>query len=394
MRVLWVSHSAGMLGAERAMMEGVQALTSAGIECHVVLPAGSAIAPLWRTLGVSLTAIPLPWWMSRPGQSPLRSYARFLYRLPKARRAFKALFAEFRPDLVVTNSLVIPGAAIAARSARIPHVWYIHEFGDRDHGFSYDFGRSLSLRLVDRLSNRVIFNSTAVRDHFAGSISAHKARLVPMAVETPPAAAARVRPGPGPFRLVIVGGVSHTKRQEEAIRAVAALDRRGIATRLEIVGPGGPEITEYLESIATGLGVAGSVDFIGETDRPFDHFAAADVALICSRDEAFGRVTVEAMKAGRPIVGAASGATAGLIAHGSTGLLYEPGNPEDLADQIERLVLDPELLRTIARNAQDWARRTFNTASFVAALLAVLREAIEGGLPSEPAVGASRTFRR
>lgn len=383
MRIVWLSHSAGMLGAERAMMEGVQALKAAGVECHVVLPAGQGVASPWRALGVPVTAIPLPWWMSRSRTASPRSWIRFLYRLPAARRAFRALFREFRPDLVVTNSLVIPGGAVAAKSAGIPHVWYVHEFGDRDHGFSYDLGKKLSLRIVDRLSDRIIVNSTAVRDHFAGAFPAAKTRLLHYAVETPPATAAR--PEGGPFRLAIVGGLSHTKRQEEAIRAVAALSRRGIATRLEVVGPGGPAITDHLASVARELDVAGSVDFIGETDRPFDHFAAADVALMCSRDEAFGRVTVEAMKMGTPVVGADSGGTSGLITDGVTGLLYEPGNPEDLADKIERLVRDPQLLASMRSNAPAWAKETFNLGKFGSALIQVFEEALaEGGRP-EPA---------
>lgn len=377
MKVVWVSHTAGMLGAERAMIEGVAMLRDAGIECHVVLPTGQAVAPGWRALGVPFSLIPLPWWMSRRKRDIPRSWARLLYRLPSARRGFKALFAEVRPDIVITNTLVIPFAAFAARMAGIKHVWHIHEYGDRGLGFSFILGRFFSLKLVDRLSDRVIVNAKGVEAHFAGPIAPGKLRLLYYPLEAPPVPA--VRPAAENFRLVIMGSLSRKKRQEDAIRAVAILVRRGIQARLAIVGPADSEILRYLGGLAEALGVAGAVDFVGETNSPFDFFAAADVALICSLDEAFGRVTVEAMKMGTPVIGADSGGTSELISDGFNGLLFEPGNVEDLADKIERLVRDPELLRQMGDNACRWARETFSRDKFEAHLLGLLRETLAEG---------------
>lgn len=59
----------------------------------------------------------------------------------------------------------------------------------------------------------------------------------------------------------------------------------------------------------------------------------ADVVLICSHWEPFGRVTVEAMLAGKPVI-AISGATVELIHDGVTGLLYDPGNYSVLANKM------------------------------------------------------------
>ena len=70
----------------------------------------------------------------------------------------------------------------------------------------------------------------------------------------------------------------------------------------------------------------------------------ADVTLVCSRWEAFGRVIVEAMLAGKPVIATAnSGGTAELIEEGKTGLLYERGNHIELADKIQYLYKNPEV---------------------------------------------------
>ncbi|HLL29389.1 MAG TPA: glycosyltransferase family 4 protein [Allosphingosinicella sp.] len=374
MRVVWASHSAGTMGAEQAMIEGVATLREAGVEIHVVLPAGQEVAAAWKNLGVPYSQIPLPWWMSRRKRDIPRSWVRLLYRLPAARSAFRALFAEVRPDVVVTNTSVIPLAALAAKAAGIRHVWYIHEYGARGLGFFYDFGRALSLKLIDRLSDMVVVNARGVRAHFAGPIAPDRIRLIYYLMETPPL------PPAGPesrdFRLVIVGSLSRKKRQEDAIRAVGLLAGKGVEVRLAVVGPGGPEIQRYLAGLADELGVGAAVDFTGPTDDPFASFAAADVALICSEDEAFGRVTVEAMKMGTTVIGADSGGTAELITDGYNGLLYKPRDIADLAGKIERLARDPDLVRQMSGNAYAWAHETFNREKYAAGLLGVFREAL------------------
>ena len=51
----------------------------------------------------------------------------------------------------------------------------------------------------------------------------------------------------------------------------------------------------------------------------------ADIGLTCSRNEAFGRTTVEALLMGKPVIGTNTGGTVDLISDGVDGLLYPPG---------------------------------------------------------------------
>ena len=63
------------------------------------------------------------------------------------------------------------------------------------------------------------------------------------------------------------------------------------------------------------------------------------IGLVCSKNEAFGRVTVEYMMAKLPVISANSGASIELL--NGCGSLYELGNPKDLADKIEFLIKNP-----------------------------------------------------
>jgi glycosyltransferase involved in cell wall biosynthesis len=82
------------------------------------------------------------------------------------------------------------------------------------------------------------------------------------------------------------------------------------------------------------------------------------------------------MKLGRPVVAAASGGTLELVRDGWSGLLYPSGDARALADRIERLHRDPELLRELGRNARGWARATFTRERYAHGLLAVFEDVL------------------
>jgi glycosyltransferase involved in cell wall biosynthesis len=118
------------------------------------------------------------------------------------------------------------------------------------------------------------------------------------------------------------------------------------------------------------------IELVGFTDDPTESVLTSHVALTCSRMEAFGRATVEAMKLGRPVVGAASGGTLELVRDGWNGLLYTPGDTAALAGRIERLDRDRALLRELAANARSWAAATFTTQRFTDALATVFEDVL------------------
>jgi glycosyltransferase involved in cell wall biosynthesis len=112
------------------------------------------------------------------------------------------------------------------------------------------------------------------------------------------------------------------------------------------------------------------------TDDPYSYFASSDVALMCSGCEAFGRVTVEAMKFGKPVIGSRAGGTRELIRDGWNGLLYEPGNPEDLAAKISRLSDHRQLLAQMGVNAKAWSHSTFRPDQYGSQLEKAFQEVL------------------
>lgn len=69
--------------------------------------------------------------------------------------------------------------------------------------------------------------------------------------------------------------------------------------------------------------------------------------------ETFGRVAVEAFATGLPVIASRLGAMAEVVSDGQTGLHFEPGDPVDLATQVERGFRDPGRLAEMGRSARD-----------------------------------------
>jgi len=158
MRILFVSHSAGLYGAERALLELVKGLKSRGVECLVTIPRPGGLFYALRDADIPVVIVPYSWWVDRPRDFWKRP-GRWLLSLVGLPWLVK-LTARWRPDIVYTNTLAVWIGAVAAWIGGLPHIWHVHEFVEED--LVFHLGRLLSLKLVDVLSEKVIANSETV----------------------------------------------------------------------------------------------------------------------------------------------------------------------------------------------------------------------------------------
>jgi glycosyltransferase involved in cell wall biosynthesis len=144
---------------------------------------------------------------------------------------------------------------------------------------------------------------------------------------------------------------------------------------LSIVGTGNARYTHELKQLCKALGVETYVDFKGYVSDPFSALADADVLLMCSRHEAMGRVTAEAMAAGRPVIGYRSGATPELIENEKTGLLYSDGY-EELSRCMARMADNRQWAAGLGANGWKRARDEFVIEVYAERVHRVLVDAV------------------
>lgn len=383
MKLVVASHSTTIGGAELVLLELVAELVDRGVTVDVVLPGSGVLGQRLEAAGVRTWSVPYEWWAGhrRTREAAVRRCGRNVV----ASYSILTLLRRLRPDVVLSNTLTIPSAAVAARVLRIPHVWYLHEFGQKDHGLSFDLGFGSSVRLVNWLSARVIVNSRAVFDEFSRYIPSRKLRLAYPGVAVPDGLSHCPPPPERPFRLVLVGIKTPSKGQEDAIRAVGLLRARERDIRLALVGHSSPEFALQLARLARDVRAEDVIDFVDFTEDRYRYFQQAHVALMCSKSEAFGRVTVEAMKFGLPVIGTNRGGTRELIRDGENGMLYAYGDPAGLAERIDRLYRDRELRERLGTGAREWAEATFSVARHTRDVMEVLAEISSAALARPPA---------
>lgn len=106
------------------------------------------------------------------------------------------------------------------------------------------------------------------------------------------------------------------------------------------------------------------------------YYCAADVVVVASLWESFGRVAAEAQMCGVPVATFATGGLPEIVQHQQTGLVVERLNSLALGEAIRRLCSDPELRRQYGRNAAEQALARFSNHSIAEQYLAHYRDEI------------------
>jgi glycosyltransferase involved in cell wall biosynthesis len=170
------------------------------------------------------------------------------------------------------------------------------------------------------------------------------------------------------------GVLSRQKRIETFIDAAAA-----IAGRLErpvafaALGSDRDGRLPELQARADRLGVGSRIRFLGFRLPAEPQLAGMDVLLAPAVDEAYGRVLVEAMLVGTPVVAARSGAHPEVVQDGVAGMLAPADDPARMAEACLALLRDPQRARAMALAARQWARERHGVTPHRDALEAIYR---------------------
>jgi phosphatidyl-myo-inositol dimannoside synthase len=155
------------------------------------------------------------------------------------------------------------------------------------------------------------------------------------------------------------------KGHDELLDLWPALIARAPGARLLVVGDGSDR--SRLESRVASMGLDGAVTFLGRVaDEELARlYEQCRFLVMPSRDEGFGLVFLEAMRAGKACVGA-RGAAAEIIQHGVTGLIVDPDNRDDLSAAVFRLFDEPDTCTRLGVAGRERFLSTFTDICFQA----------------------------
>lgn len=353
-------------GAFLSMTNLALQLNQLGVETIIVIPPdGPFVGPgdgeaILKEKGLRYYVVPSISWVV-PGWYPssmlvsLGQVKHILKNKVYARELTKILKAE-HVDLVHINTSYSCFGAFAAKRAGIPYVWHIREFLEEDQGNRFYFPR-YSHRLMSRAS-LVIAISNSIYEKYSKVITKEKIKVIYNGIDTEQF----YMPGRHIFKdsritLCYVGGLSELKGTDDLIEACRLLNARGYkdSYRLLIAGRGNEAYEAQLRDRINQYELD-NIEMLGfRTDVP-QVMEQADVSIVTSRCEAFGRVTVEAMLTGNLVLGADSAGTKELLQDGKLGVLYECGNPESIKEQVIFIIENRDNLTDKADVARTYMR--------------------------------------
>jgi glycosyltransferase involved in cell wall biosynthesis len=159
------------------------------------------------------------------------------------------------------------------------------------------------------------------------------------------------------FTIICVSRVTPRKGVRFLIQAFKILSARYSQVRLLIVGDGNEK--KSLEDLVRALELNDKVEFAGAIahENVLGFYQRANVFVLPSLNEGMSNVMLEALACGLPIVATDTGGTKELLTDNVNGLVVRMKDADDLADKIEKLILDSELEKTMSQESRKLAEK-------------------------------------
>lgn len=282
---------------------------------------------------------------------------------------------SLKVDLVHSNNSIIDIGAFISLFKRVKHVWHLREFGDLDFGLYSGLGKKID-SLIYRMGDVFIAISQSIKSAFSYVIPKEKIELVYNGV-VPKDAANNANHENEILEFVMVGAVQKAKNQLEALHALGLLKKRGYEAHLNFIGTADQTYLSILKEYIIRNSLENSIKFWGERDDVPNILSGMDVGLMLSNNEAFGRVTVEYMMQNLAVIASNSGANPEIIVDGESGLLYQLGNVEELANKMCFCIENREAMNRLSSCGKSVASKKFISIRNTEAVYKIYCELLE-----------------
>jgi glycosyltransferase involved in cell wall biosynthesis len=369
--VLFIHHANDMYGADIGLLHSVKSLDRGKYYPIVILPSdmpppGMLSSELER-LGVEYHVLPLgilrrkylsSRWIVRLAWDLARGIA-YVHRMARSRKV----------ALVYINTIVAVAGPIGGKLAGVPVLWHVREILAMPRLVRWALHKTLSV-----CADRIVCISNAVRDSLIQEAPGLERKSVVVYNAVSVVASSGVGRDDGLRKelgvaqdaplIGMVGRVTHWKGQEILAEAAGRLLKKHPDLRFVAVGSYFADEVHYLDklkALINHLGLDGRFHLVDYRSNVTDVYRALDIFVLPSRKpEPFGRVTVEAMMQGRPVIATNHGGSCELIQEGVTGVLVPPSDPQALVTAIERLLKDRSLGDRLGQAAAIYAHENFS----------------------------------
>ncbi len=368
-------------GAERSLLEllqGLKAQKELEYKPWVVLPKNSGpLIELLENENIEYTILPIPSrYLNLSRSTPIRSlvglffgFFPFLVYLSGLRK----LLLENKPDIIHTNGMK---CQIFSRiiGIKTPMVWHLRDI----------INSRFLLFLLKKLSKGKVFiiaNSIATASSFGEK--ENKITVIYNGLDLKKYFHSPNRYFNGLLKIPnnrsivgVLGAIARWKGQLQFVQMAERILKKGMEIDFVIIGDEiydtGSErgFLDELKREVRRLGYENRIHFVGFQQDSVRAINGLDILVHASiKPEPFGRVIIEAMACGVPVVCSAAGGALETVEHGVTGFFYSPGSVEEMTQATENLLQNGHLRKKITYNALSNVKKKFSIDSHVEQIL-------------------------
>lgn len=258
-------------------------------------------------------------------------------------------------DLIHSNLPRYELGLLLSKKYNIKHVMHLREYGTLD--FNSKFLRINYYKFLNKYCNKFIAISSSIKDFYVkNGLSANKVEIIYNGVSSNIPFKDNYKENNN-IKIVILSNISREKGQIQVIDALSMLDSKNI--HLYLYGNCPDDYRKILDNKIKKLNVSNRVHFMGHKNNATEYLRLYDIAITPSKNEAFGRVTIEYMFSKLPVIASDTGANTEIVLNNKTGLIYEYGNIESLKEAITKLANSYKLRREYGENGYKIAKEKF-----------------------------------
>lgn len=360
MKILFITSHHKLYGANRSMLSIIKHLENKDNEVSVLIPFKGELSEELSRLGIKYHTFPF--------------YPSFLYYKPFSIHIFSLLFGlitfiilpiilkkiKGNYDIIYSNSSAECLGYYIAKIKKTKHIVHVREFLSLDYNLYYyggDIKKKQHLLKSDGLvfvsktlaetvlktkelrnNEKVIYNGISIKSDFQELKKVSKKKII---------------------NIGMIGIICEAKGQELAIDYFSRIPNENLS--LHLYGSGNEKYISKINELIKKLDLENKVILHGYASNNISIYNAIDALLMFSRAEAFGRVTIESMLTGVPVIGFDNAGTSELIEHNKTGLLFHDFTT--FSESISHLFHDEEYNK-IRKNAFVYAKKHFTEEKY------------------------------
>ena len=365
LNILYVAHERKLGGATLSLLTMIDAMKERGHRIYVVVPTKRCpLALELKKRGIPFVPVFFAWIQMPSYWNKITKLCfRCLYLLEPLQVSYiYHIMRNKRIDLVHSNSSVTDFGAKLAEKLQCKHIWHIREFGDADYNFEYLRGKEVTWQWMNAHTDKFVFISKCLCDYFNGYAHPNKSRVIYNGISEN-YIIHRNYFEKEKIVFLISGNLVRGKGQMLVLQAANELKRKNYKFEVWIAGSSSSmsdsklyerELRSYIDENLQGIAI-----MLGRVSDMKALREKADVEIVASNKEAFGRVTVEAMFAGMPVLASEAGANPELIENGIDGLLFEKENFRELAEKMAFILENSLLIKKMGKTALEKAISRF-----------------------------------